>query len=392
MRFNSLLTWALLAFTLGFCVLPSAASLPPQPQTIRWRIVKSPDRGPQPAGNTLLAAADLSPIDSWAVGSQPLTTGFQTGTIAEHWDGTRWSVVATPKVSQPTAQLDSAATDPQGNVWAAGFSDDPSCLCGETIVERWTGQAWSRIATPNPGVADYINGITATSASDVWVVGQEWTSLSSIVPLVMHYDGTRWTVVNTSQFAGAALYTVSAVASNDAWALGNIGVVGQNAVLALHWNGSTWQRVIFPAEQGGYYIIRGVSGVASGDLWAAGFFVYNQQSSYLARSFHWNGTSWSRVDVANLTQPSYFVGIKAVASNDVWAVGQGVVLPDINNVQNITYHWNGSSWSNVGNPDNIQEAIFNGIAASSSTDIWVVGHGSTQTPMRMGTFTMRYGP
>jgi len=277
-------------------------------------------------------------------------------------------------------------------VWAAGFSDDPSCLCGKTVVERWTGQSWSRIASPNPGIADYINGITVTSPTDVWIVGQEWISQTSIVPLIMHFDGQRWSVVNTSLYAAGALYTAFASASNDVWALGNIGVVGQNVVLALHWNGSSWQRAPFPMEQGGYYIIRGISGVAGNDLWAAGFLVYNQQSFYLARAFHWNGGSWSRIDVANLSQPSYFVGIKAITSKDVWAVGQGVVLPNNDNVQNITYHWNGSGWSNVANPDNLQEATFNGIAASSSTDIWVVGHGSTQTPLHMGTFTMRFSP
>lgn len=395
MRTKHLFSWAGLAAALAFGFLPSAASQAPHlyvRQTVKWRIVKSPDQGPQPNANTFLAAADLSPTDAWAMGTRPVTTGFQTGTLAEHWDGTRWSIIATPKVSQPTARLNSAATDPQGDVWAAGYSDNPSCLCGKTIVEHWTGLSWSRITSPNPGVADYINGMTATSASDVWVVGQEWTSQNSFVPLIMHYDGQHWNIVNTSQYTGTALFSVFASASNDAWALGNIGVVGENVVLALHWNGSSWQRTTFPMEQGGYYIIRGISGVASDDLWAAGFLVYNQQSSYLARTFHWDGNSWSRVDVANLSQPSYFVGIKAIASNDVWAIGQGVVLPNDNNVQNITYHWNGSGWSNVANPDNLQEAIFNGIAASSSTDIWVVGTGSTQTPAHVGTFTMHYSP
>lgn len=395
MRVKHILSWTALATAVAFTFLPSAASQFSQfyvRETVKWRIVKSPDQGPQPNANTFLAAADVSPTDAWAVGMRPLTTGFQTGTFAEHWDGTRWSIVATPRVSQPTAQLNSAATDPQGDVWAAGYSDNPSCLCGKTIVEHWTGLAWTRITSPNPGVADYINGITATSPSDIWVVGQEWISQSSFVPLIMHYDGQHWAVVNTSQYVGGAFFAVSALASNDAWAMGNIGVVGQNAVLALHWNGSSWQRVTFPPEQGGYIIIRGISGVASGDVWAAGFAVTNDQSYYYARAFHWDGNAWSSVNLPNLTQPSYFVGIKAVASNDVWAVGQGVVQPNNNNVQNVTYHWDGLSWSNFANPDNLQESVFNGIAGSSSTDLWVVGTGSTQTPPHVGTFTMHYSP
>ncbi|HYK53575.1 MAG TPA: hypothetical protein VEV38_08620 [Candidatus Eremiobacteraceae bacterium] len=395
MHLKHVISWAGLSTVLALGFLPSAALQPPQrqlPQTVKWRIVKSPDQGPQPGANTFLAAADLSPTDAWAVGMRPLTTGFQTATLAEHWDGTRWMIVATPRVFQPTAQLNSATTDPQGDVWVAGYSDNPSCLCGHTIVEQWNGQSWSRIASPNPGVADYIDGITATSSTDVWVAGQEWITQGSFVPLIMHYDGQHWTIENTSRYAGGALFATFASGPNDAWAIGNIGVVGNNAVLALHWNGSFWQQVTFPSEQGGYIIIRGISGVAGDDLWTAGFAVTNDQSQYSALTFHWDGNSWTQVYLPNLTQPSYFVGVKAIASNDVWAVGQGVVQPNNNNVQNVTYHWDGSNWSNVANPDNLQESIFNGIAASSSTDIWAVGTGSTQMPSHAGTFTMHYGP
>jgi len=68
MRIKSLLISAGLAAALVVSILPSAASKLPQSQTVKWRIVRSPDRGPQPAGNTLLAVADVSSTDAWAVG------------------------------------------------------------------------------------------------------------------------------------------------------------------------------------------------------------------------------------------------------------------------------------------------------------------------------------
>ena len=49
---------------------------------------------PQLAGS-LTAVDARSPIDAWAVGSAG------TATLAEHWDGTNWSVVPTPAPSRP---------------------------------------------------------------------------------------------------------------------------------------------------------------------------------------------------------------------------------------------------------------------------------------------------
>lgn len=391
MRINRSLILAAMVLGLATLVVPSG-TLPASAfsQVLKWRIVKSPSGGPQPAKNQFLAVADLSSTNAWAVGTRSVSVNFPTATLAEHWDGMRWSVVSTPKVFQPTAQLNSITTDAQSDVFAAGFSDDPSCLCGKTLVERWTGQSWMRIPTPNPNVADYIDGIAAPSASDVWVVGQRWITQQSFEPLIMHFDGHLWKAVDTSQLVGGNLFTIFASASNDIWAIGDVGRIGQESILALHFNGSSWRQVAFPPDQADYTIIRSVSGTGRNDVWAAGF--ESAGGFEFALMYHWDGTAWTQVDVANLSQPSYFVGVKAIAPDDVWAIGQGVVEPNNNNVQNITYHWNGSGWSNVPNPDDLQEAVYSGIAASSSEDVWAVGYGMTETPPHQGTFTMHYAP
>lgn len=391
MRINKSLILATLLFGLAVLVVPSGT--PPASalsQLLKWRIVNSPSGGPQPSKNQFLAVADLSSTNAWAVGTRAVSVNFPTATLAEHWDGMRWSVVSTPKAFQPTAQLNALATDAQSDVFAAGFSDDPSCLCGKTLVERWTGQSWVRIPSPNPNVADYIDGIAAPSPSDVWVVGQRWITQQSFEPLIMHFDGQRWKTVDTSQLVGGNLLTIFASASNDVWAIGDFGPIGQNSVLALHFNGTSWQQAAFPPNQADYTIIRGLSGTGSDDVWAAGF--ESTGGSMSALMYHWNGTAWARIDIANLTQPSYFVGVKAIAPDDVWAVGQGVVQPNNNNIQNITYHLDDSGWSNVPNPDDLQETAYTGIAASSSQDIWAVGYGTTQTPPHRGTFAMHYAP
>jgi hypothetical protein len=112
-------TWrlGLLAFliTVAFAAALSAQN----PQTGEsWKVVKSPNgsncRGllclTQGEGNIFLATTALSPTDAWAVGAEPNQSQFLTATLAEHWDGSRWSVVRTPPIPSPLVQLNSPSS------------------------------------------------------------------------------------------------------------------------------------------------------------------------------------------------------------------------------------------------------------------------------------------
>ncbi|HEX2712207.1 MAG TPA: hypothetical protein VHM88_08295, partial [Candidatus Acidoferrales bacterium] len=265
-----------------------------------WKVVPSPNGGPQAGGNVLLATVALWSTDAWAVGAQPNPTHFLTATLAEHWDGTQWSIVNTLSISAPTIQLDSVAAVGSNNIWAAGYSDDPSCLCGQTVIEHWDGSSWTISSSPNPGVADYLTGIAAVSATDLWAVGYEWISQSTWVPLLLHYDGQSWSPFDQSQLQFGQLSSVFALATDDVWAVGWIGMVPNIQGLALHWNGTSWTRVTFPTEPGGWILLASVSGVATNDVWAVGsyrFYNINGQVESRARSFHWDGSSWNGVTV-----------------------------------------------------------------------------------------------
>lgn len=62
-------------------------------------------------------------------------------------------------------------------------------------------------------------------------------------------------------------------------------------------------------------------------------------------------------------------GVAAVASNDVWAVGD--------NGQ--TQYWNGAAWSRVSAPYPGLGGSFNGVAAVSASDVWAVGTSDSLT-------------
>jgi hypothetical protein len=370
-----------------FLVLIKGASISvaqSTPAVGSWKIVPSPNGGKQADGNVLLATAAISSTDTWAVGAEPNPSQYLTATLAEHWDGHQWSIVPTPAISAPTVQLNSVVALNRGNVWAAGYSDNPNCLCGQTVVEHWNGSRWTRLTTPNPGVADYLTGIAATSATDVWVVGYEWISNFVELPLLLHYNGTTWKQFNTSQFHLGQLSSVFARAADDVWAVGWTGQVPNVKALALHWNGTSWKRAAFPTESGGWIVLKNVFGVAGNDVWAVGSYQFSDINglSLRARSYHWNGSVWSPVTVG-LSGYSYLDSITAKATDDVWAVGEGIVFPFLNELQ-VTFHWNGSVWSNVSNPD---QGVLYGVSASSTSDVWAVGAGFVSP----GTYTIRYG-
>lgn len=257
------------------------------------------------------------------------------------------------------------------------------------LVERWNGNSWTQVTTPNPGLADYLYGIAAISPSDVWVGGEEWASLASDFPVLMHYDGTDWKSYSFSQLQLGRISSVFALASNDVWAVGYYGTVSTGKGLAMHWNGKTWRMVAFPTDRLGIVLLRAASGVAANDVWAVGNVSYYGAWGELelsARSYHWNGSSWKPISFP-LGGYSYVNGVLARATNDVWAVGAGSGACGFNYCY-ATVHWDGKAWSDVFNPN---QGVLSGVTASSSSDAWGVGSGfNSRTGYPTGTYTLHY--
>ena len=93
----------------------------------------------------LFGASALSPSDVWVVGDQEGRNGkFET--LAEHWNGTTWSVVPTSDPGSSGNHLYAVDAVSPDNVWAVGQQ-----LGGEApdqgLVEHWDGQQWSVVPT-----------------------------------------------------------------------------------------------------------------------------------------------------------------------------------------------------------------------------------------------------
>ena len=220
----------------------------------------------------------------------------------------------------------------------------------------------------SPNVERY-NKLAATAVvadDDVWAVGfsvmQENTNTVPYHALIEHWDGVRWTIVAapTPQFS-SELLGISAVAANDVWAVGfnapQSGFVPPQPLIE-HWDGSEWTVVPSP-NPNGWSWLNAVAAVASNDVWAVG------QSRSEAVFMHWDGSEWTVVPSPDNAGQRF--AITAVASDDIWSSGRGRF-----DNSGIFTHWDGMSWNTVFPGDVVGEMF--GISAAATTDVWSVGH------------------
>ncbi len=266
----------------------------------RWSLVQAVNPN---TSDGFAGVAALTPTDVWAVGGSSGADGIHIATLIEHWDGASWSLVAGPKFPRyrRTALTGIDAVSPT-DIWAVGYrqlNDRP-----RPLTEHWDGTSWRVVDIPTPPrslIQAIPTGVTAIAPDDVWITGRAWsaettTSVASVLralgrDTMVGRDGPHFHAV-------ATIFAVDGVARDDVWAVGwrtPVGVV-TNRTLTVHWDGKTWTPVpsANPAgggDQGPDDALAGVTAVGADDVWAVGAMVTTSgQSKQLME--HWNGQSW----------------------------------------------------------------------------------------------------
>src|SRR5581483_11053275 len=244
-----------------------------------------------------------------------------------------FDIVPTPTVTR--SFLNATALIADSDIWAVGFTS-PFNGPDATLAEHFNGTSWTVVATPNPAgtVGSQLSGVAAVSSNNVYAVGESATITqfgnTVLEPLIEHFDGTRWSVVQAPlPPAGGALVSVTADSANDIWAVGHLGN-GRGGNLIEHFDGTSWSIVQGPPTAG-VAALSGVSATSSTDVWAVG----SQGRSAQAEILHFDGTTWSVVP--NVPPVRNLNAVAALAPNNVWAVGSGGTI----------LHLDGSTWTSV---------------------------------------------
>jgi hypothetical protein len=168
-----------------------------------WSLVSSPAF--TGVGPTYDISADASK-DVWAVG----------GNTSLHFDGTSWSRI--PGVS--TVNMGSSLALSPTNVWASGIGPGATrnAFPRATIV-HWNGTSWSIVASPNPhpNTSNGAGAIAAVSADDIFALA---------TGVIEHWDGTSWTIIDTLSGFGAT--DVSALSDGIVVVVGENGGILMN--------------------------------------------------------------------------------------------------------------------------------------------------------------------
>jgi hypothetical protein len=332
---------------------------------------------PSPAGETspdLTSVTAVNATDAWAVGYADVgTTFFQAVPLAEHFDGTRWSVIPTaPVPSGDDVRLFGVAFSSASDGWAVGADENLSTGNGTSIIEHFNGTSWTRL--PSPAGEPFrarLASVVALSATNAWAVGA-----GGSVPLIEHWNGSAWSIV-TGARSSARLFGITALSASNIWVVGETGTRAVSPVIE-HYDGTAWQVVAQPVDTYDSYLAS-VSAAGPDDIWAIGGQIGGTSAPILIE--HFDGTAWT--EVPNPALPpnvAYSGGLRAVTalgSGDVWAVGAAIANSTTN--QTLALHFDGTSWQVV--PSDNPLAAFGVLESVAGTSpgqpLWATGAGPT---------------
>lgn len=291
----------------------------------RWERVSTPIP-PHSSANSFNGVAAITSNDVWAAGVIYMPDGTSQA-LLEYWDGSRWNIVAHPEPQAQYAQFTGIHAISASNVWAVGSLVKRGSGSAITLIEHWNGSQWSMVASPNlEGDGFVLDSITGFSANDLWAVGLYHMPGSQFYqPLVEHWNGSAWKVIPapTEQSWNVELAGVSGVTGNDVWAVGfAINETGSEfRTVVERWNGLRWSIVSSP-NPGTANMLWGVVALSSHNVWAVGA-TSNSSGTKPQLIEHWDGVQWRSVASPN-PQPllnSLTAVINVPGTSEVWAVG-----------------------------------------------------------------------
>ncbi|OLE36160.1 MAG: hypothetical protein AUI36_27125, partial [Cyanobacteria bacterium 13_1_40CM_2_61_4] len=285
-----------------------------------WKVVPAPHAG---FADSLKAVAAVSPTDIWAVGYFQ-EDGLDVGMIfTVHWDGGRWSEVPNEQPPTYSSVFNAVVANSADDVWAVGDWYDIDREAVLTLAEHWDGTAWTISPTPNTGDFDNVlNGLDSTSSTDAWAAGTWWDGTKTQT-LTLHWDGAAWTVVPSPNFGSGrnVLFAVDSLAPDDVWTVGGYyDDVNTTRTLVLRWDGLAWGEVPSP-DLGDSATMLAVSALGAEDIWAAGSMVHAFGETSRSLTEHWDGSAWRRTPSPSPGGPTALFGASALSAWNAWAVG-----------------------------------------------------------------------
>ncbi len=263
---------------------------------VMWSIQNTPN--PSGANSSSLAGVSCSGQGACIAVGSSTTRGGPTVTLAERWNGVRWTIQPTPNPSgATTSSLAAVSCTKAGACTAAGSAGSPGGTV--TLAERWNGTVWSIQPTFTPegpfGPYGLLYGVSCTSTNACIAVGDQYRTMLS-----ERWDGATSTFapmstlpggIDGSHFPGVSCTTATACTAVGYY---DSGTGAHGLTLAERWGGSTWQMQSSQNPDlsiGAANVLYGVSCVSLTRCTAVG--LVSTISGVATLAERWQGGTWS---------------------------------------------------------------------------------------------------
>jgi hypothetical protein len=194
-----------------------------------WTAVSTAQPNPaNTVGNRVSSISADSASDIWIAGTYT-TPDYTTAAYALHYNGSAWSVVPMAQPASSSVSIGAVTSLSPSNAWAVGQTGtDP-------LIEHWNGSQWSIQATPSGVQYPSLTAVAARSATDVWAFGTRLNdNFTAQIPLMLHFDGKTWSRADspTGNATYSALNTAATTPGGPhVWAFG-VGANNQPLILS----------------------------------------------------------------------------------------------------------------------------------------------------------------
>jgi hypothetical protein len=320
-----------------------------------------------PSGATKSSLKGTSCTSSSActsVGAYTNALGQQVA-LAERWNGTEWTIQATPSVED--GNLAGISCTSSEACTAVGSAESPE---ETTLAERWNGKEWAVQSMPKTEAGAHLSGVSCASSTACTAVGINGERL-----LVEAWNGTAWAIQEAPSPPGATFFTepkVSCTAASACTLAGAYETSSSEFLMVERWNGTKWAIETAPnPPETKVSILRGVACLSLEACMAVGEY---ESTSHKAALFaeSWNGKEWVTQTVPSPSGKSsgnYLFGVSCISSAFCTAAGDS-------GEATLAEHWNGKEWlvQETPNPTGYLHDSLSGVSCISTTFCMAAGY------------------
>ncbi|WP_106400180.1 hypothetical protein [Actinocorallia populi] len=250
----------------------------------------------------LYALSAVGANDVWVAGSlEGEEDASYADTYLGHWDGTAWSRVAAPPVTEAGGRLRHMAAD-EGGVWLSELNGR---------VSRWDGTSW----TTHLELGKRVIVLESFSSGEAWLRAEDG---------LYRWDGTSWSRVQLP--AGAEPSHVRIDKADGVWTATPNG-------LAV-WNNGSWQETPYPEE----YRNRRVGNISQGH------WVHLRDNEGPVSWLRWTGSDWTVISDESQNTPGRQV--MTDSAGRIWGVAYAY-LPFVDGTSGKLVRFENGRWKTV---------------------------------------------